>query len=97
MIEGEKELANLDEIHTSFFIPTSGRDFRIIIRPPSVEYSIPSSKFLFFKNLSRAEINDFIESGFEDWTSRAIRCLTQYKKFNDVLVALERGQLGKIR
>lgn len=67
-------------------------DHCIIIRPPSLEYSVPSKNFLFVKTLSREENDEFIGSKFIEWHALAIACLMRYNKFNDLLSLLERGE-----
>ena len=65
----------LDEIHTSLFIPESGRDLRIVIRPPSIEYSMSAKEFLFIKNLTYSELEQLIDCSFVEWENIAIKCL----------------------
>ena len=48
-----------EEIHTSLFLQANNTDYRIIIRPPCVEYSIPAKNFLFMKTLTRSELQEF--------------------------------------
>ena len=80
-----------DEIVTSLYIQQVGSDYTIVIRPPSIEYSIPSKNFLFIKTLSRDENADFLSNKFADWQNMAIRCLTKYSKFNELLSIMDRG------
>ena len=56
-----------EEIHTSLYLQQLNTDFGIIIRPPCVEYSIPSRNFQFMKTLTREENNEFISNRFNDW------------------------------
>mmetsp|Transcript_4009 Transcript_4009/g.4859 ORF Transcript_4009/g.4859 Transcript_4009/m.4859 type:complete len:169 (+) Transcript_4009:1065-1571(+) len=80
-----------EEIVTSLYIQQAASDFTIVIRPPSIEYSIPSKNFLFIKTLTREENNDFISNKFVDWQNMAIRCLTKYNKFNELLSIMDKG------
>ena len=81
-----------EEIDSSLFIQSANSDFNIVIRPPCVEYSMPSRNFLFMKTLTREENNEFISSRFNDWQSQVIKCLTRYSKFNELLAIVEKGQ-----
>ena len=80
-----------EEILTSLYLQQANADHQIIIRPPCVEYSIPSKNFVFMKTLTREENNEFIQSRFYDWQSQAIRCLSRYNKFTDLLALIEKG------
>jgi len=80
-----------EEISTSLFMQQVGSDFTLVIRPPSIEYSIPSKNFLFVKTLTREENNDFIHYKFAGWDNQAIACLTKYNKFNELLGIMEKG------
>ena len=64
-----------EELITSLYIQTANSDFQIIIRPPSIEYAIPSKNFMFTKTLTRDENAEFIETGFSNWHMDAIRLL----------------------
>ena len=44
------------------------------------------------KTLTREENYEFINSGFYDWQSQAISCLTRYNKFNELLAIIETGR-----
>ena len=57
-----------EEIHTSLFLQSNNTDYKIVIRPPSVEYSIPAKNFLFMKTLTRSEVNDYFNDRFLSWT-----------------------------
>ena len=57
-----------EEIHTSLFLQSNNTDYKIVIRPPSVEYSIPAKNFLFMKTLTRSEVNDYFSDRFLSWT-----------------------------
>ena len=63
----------------------AGADFVVVVKPPSIEYTIPGKNFLFMKTLTREENQQFIQSHFADWHSLAIRCLNKYNKFNELL------------
>ena len=80
-----------DEIVTSLYIQQVGSDYTIVIRPPSIEYSIPSKNFQFIKTLTRDENADFLSNKFADWQNMAIRCLTKYSKFNELLSIMDKG------
>ena len=56
-----------EEIQSSLFIQSANSDYSIVIRPPCVEYSMPSRNFLFMKTLTREENNEFISNRFNDW------------------------------
>jgi len=43
------------------------------------------------KTLTREENNEFISSRFNDWQAQAIKCLTRYNKFNELLSIVEKG------
>lgn len=45
-----------EEIHTSLFLQSNNTDYKVVIRPPSVEYNIPAKNFLFIKTLTRSEL-----------------------------------------
>jgi hypothetical protein len=49
-----------EEIVTSLYIQHANADFKIIIRPPSVEYNIPSKNILVMKTLNREESQELI-------------------------------------
>jgi hypothetical protein len=74
-----------NEIVTSLYMQQANSDYVIIIKPPSIEYSISSKNFLYMKTLSRQECHDLINNGFSDWHSQSIRYLTQSNKFNDLI------------
>lgn len=58
------------------FFPEHNRDFKIIIRPPSIEYSIPATQFLAIKHLSYSQVKElFVDSMFYDWQIVAIKSL----------------------
>jgi hypothetical protein len=76
---------------TSLYLQQANADHQIVIRPPCVEYSIPSKNFVFMKTLTRDENNEFIQSRFYDWQSQAIRCLSRYNKFTELLALIEKG------
>ena len=80
-----------EEIVTSLYMQQVGADFTIVIRPPSLEYSIPSKNFLFVKTLTREENQDFIANKFADWHNQAIACLSKYNKFVELLGIMDRG------
>ena len=56
-----------EEIVTSLFLQTNNTDYRIVIRPPCVEYSIPAKNFLFIKTLTRSEVSEFFADRFTTW------------------------------
>ena len=62
-----------------------------MIRPPSIEYTIPSKSFLFMKTLTREENNEFLNNKFIDWSDQLIRTLMRYNKFNELLAIAEKG------
>lgn len=66
-------------------------DLQIIIKPPSLEFSIPSKNFLFIKTLTREENEEFVQSMFADWHFLAIRCLKSYSKFTELITLLDNG------
>lgn len=80
-----------EEIITSLYMQQVGADFTIVIRPPSIEYSVPSKNFLFVKTLTREENNDFITNKFSDWHNQAIGCLSKYNKFIELLAITDKG------
>ena len=80
-----------EEIVTSLYMQQVSADFTIVIRPPSLEYSIPSKNFLFVKTLTREENQDFIANKFADWHNQAIACLSKYNKFVELLAIMDRG------
>jgi hypothetical protein len=66
----------MNEISTSLFMPEIHCDFKVIIRPPSLEYSIPASQFLLIKHLSPTVVREcFVDQLFEDWHLNAIKVL----------------------
>ena len=80
-----------EEIITSLYVQQVGGDYQIVIRPPSLEYSISSKNFLFVKTLTREENNDFIVNKFCDWHNQAIACLARYNKFTELLAIMDKG------
>ncbi len=50
--EGQDKMNNIEELKSSFYVFNSNKDYKIIIRMPTIEYSMPSSNFLFIKYLS---------------------------------------------
>ena len=44
------------------------------------------------KTLTREENNEFISNRFSNWQSQAIKCLTRYTKFNELLAIIDKGQ-----
>ena len=56
-----------------------------------MEYNIPAKNFCFMKTLTRSEIQEFFQSHFQGWQQLSIRCLTQFKKFTDLLALIQKG------
>ena len=65
-----------EEIHTSLFLQSNNTDYKVVIRPPSVEYNIPAKNFLFIKTLTRSELSEFYQEQFLTWQQLSIGCLT---------------------
>ena len=80
-----------EEIYTSLYIQQSMTDYIIVIRPPVIEYTIPSKSFLFMKTLTREENNEFLGNKFIDWSDQAIKTLMRYNKFNELLQMTEKN------
>jgi len=55
------------DIITSLYVEATNIDYKVIIRLPSIEYSIPAKNFTFIKTLTVAEIAEFVEAKFFDW------------------------------
>ena len=89
----QADLADIlpEEIQTSLYIQQANADFQIIIRPPCLEYTIPSKNFMFIKTLTREENQEFITSNFADWQIRAIRQLSRHNKFTELLALVAKG------
>lgn len=63
-----------------------------MIRPPSVEYSVPCKNILFIKTLTRSENEELIANRFMDWHNMSIQCLLRYNKFSEFLALMEKGE-----
>lgn len=71
----------VEEVHTSLYLQSTNTDYKLVIRMPSVEYSIPAKNFSFIKTLSKYETADFFEAKFIDWHLKVIDVLTQASHF----------------
>ena len=40
------------------------KDFQVLIKMPSIEYSILARNFTFLKTLTRSEIREYLDNGF---------------------------------
>ena len=54
----------IEEIKTSFYVFNTNKDYKIIIRMPTVEYLISSLNFLFIKYLSSNELIEYFDSSY---------------------------------
>ena len=52
-------------IRTSMLINETKKDFQVIIRFPSIEYSIIAKNFTFLKTLTRSEVREYLDQGFQ--------------------------------
>lgn len=43
------------------------KDFSVLIKMPSIEYSILAKNFSFLKSLTRSEIREYLDCGFQGW------------------------------
>lgn len=61
------------------------KDFQVLIKLPSIEYSILAKNFTFLKTLTRSEIREYLDNGFQNWDQILLKQCTQYRKFNELL------------
>jgi|LauGreDrversion4_2_1035121.scaffolds.fasta_scaffold550582_1 hypothetical protein len=52
-------------IRTSMLINETKKDFQVIIQFPSIEYSIIAKNFTFLKTLTRSEVREYLDQGFQ--------------------------------
>jgi len=65
-----------EEIDTSLHLQSVNTDYRLVIRMPTIEYSIPSKNFSFIKTLSKYETQEFFDSKFFEWHLKLIDVLS---------------------
>ena len=59
-----------------------GRDFKIIISMPRIEYRLDCDNFTFIKTLSWANIQEYQKVLFQNWHMIVIKQLMSYEKFH---------------
>ncbi len=74
-----------DIIRSSMLIHDKKRDFSVLIKMPSIEYSILAKNFTFLKTLTRFEIQEYLDCGFQCWEDLLLKHCMQYRKFNELL------------
>ena len=47
-------------IRTSILIQDEGKDYKVIIKMPSIEYTVASKNFTFLKTLTRSETLEYV-------------------------------------
>lgn len=61
------------------------RDFQVLIKMPSIEYTIMAKNFTFLKTLTKTELEEYLDQGFQLWDEILIKHCMQYRKFNELL------------
>ena len=56
-----------DMIRSSMLIHHAKKDFQVLIKMPCIEYSILAKNFTFLKTLTRSEIREYLDNGFQNW------------------------------
>lgn len=67
------------------FIHEKNKDYKIVIKFPTIEYLIQSKQFVFIKTLSRSELSEYLNKSFAGWEESALRHFMQYRKFVELL------------
>ncbi|TNV85014.1 hypothetical protein FGO68_gene6776 [Halteria grandinella] len=85
-----------ETIRSSMLLHEQNRDFQVIMKFPCIEFSIHSKNFSFLKLLTRAEIQDYLDQGFQQWDELLLKHCFQYRKFNELLKAKLSSPNGQI-
>jgi hypothetical protein len=78
-VEDEKvDLSMLDDtltdiIRTSMFNHDKNKEFSVLIKMPSIEYSILAKNFTFLKTLTISELHEYLDCGFQSWDELLIK------------------------
>jgi hypothetical protein len=54
-------------MRSSMLYHAKHKDFSVLIKMPCIEYSILAKNFTFLKTLTRSEVREYIDSGFQTW------------------------------
>jgi hypothetical protein len=78
--KSEKENDDLEEIfpeeiQTSIYMQQTNTDYRVVLRMPTIEYSIESTHFLYMKTMTRTEARSFFNVLFYNWHKDATKIL----------------------
>lgn len=62
-----------DIIRTSMFNHDKNKEFSVLIKMPSIEYSILAKNFTFLKTLTISELYEYLDCGFQSWDELLIK------------------------
>ena len=84
----KQDLSNKAElpefIYSSVYIEHLNKDFRVSVKAPTIEYTIPSKPFSFIKILQLGDIKEFLDCSFKGWETILIRNFTSHSKFLEI-------------
>lgn len=66
-----------------------GTSFKVIITPPTLEYTVECHNIVFVKFLSFDEIEQLTKNLYVEWQQTALQMLQQNKKFSDLLLDID--------
>lgn len=78
------------------YVQATNTDYKVVIRLPSIEYSIPAKNFTFIKTLTQAELCEFMEAKFFDWHLMSIDTLLRQPSFQELTVLVDRAGMSPL-
>lgn len=78
-------------IYSSIYVEHLSKDFRVTVKAPTVEYTIPAKHFGFLKMLSTQDIKEYIDSSFLAWEATLIKSFTSHSKFLEITSNLSKS------